>query len=137
MPQYDVITKTGKIYLLYNNFPGHEGTSKFKYMALGTGTNIPTEDDIGLTSECTPSAHVNYSRVPVNCTFYPEISKVVVEGIFDETNIANTSDIEITEIGLTDSQIRGEGNFFCISQIPPIKKNGETSIKITLSIIVE
>lgn len=132
----DIVTNIGKIHTLYNNFPGYESATKFRYMALGISDTIPTASSLSLGSECDPTNHLGYQRVPITCTFYPDEKKVLIEGIFDEENIANEDSITIREVGIVNTQTLGTGDFFCISQIPPIQKDGDTQIKITLVVAV-
>ncbi|MDP3013337.1 MAG: hypothetical protein Q8M92_03785 [Candidatus Subteraquimicrobiales bacterium] len=131
-----VVTKNGKNAIIKRGFSNE--SSFFSYMAVGVGASIPTEDSVGLSSECTAQTHGNYSRVILTTTFEESTKRAIATATFikdsegqTDGNIRNQT--TLTEIGITDtSNLQQNGNFWCICQIPETPKNNAIELKFTI-----
>lgn len=119
-----LITKDGKNNLLARGFG--DATEPFGYMALGSGTESPTEDSTALNSEC---INADYDRVALINTAETSVKRMKSEATFDETNIASSTTIR--EIGITTSATTG-GTFWCVCQIPDTVKDSSKTITFTI-----
>jgi hypothetical protein len=119
MTETQIIIDDGKNNLLNTGFTGTGSSlaNSFSLMAAGKSTNSYDSDSHGLGAECT-SADGNYFDI---------------EGIFDTTNITNTT--TITEIGIVDNQ--DPGTFYCLCQLPPMTKNSSNQLRIVVTVLVD
>jgi hypothetical protein len=134
MTETQIIIDDGKNNLLNTGFTGTGSSlaNSFSLMAAGKSTNSYDSDSHGLGAECT-SADGNYFRAPISITPYPTLNRIDIEGIFDTTNITNTT--TITEIGIVDNQ--DPGTFYCLCQLPPMTKNSSNQLRIVVTVLVD
>lgn len=131
-----VITKNGKNAILARGFTNE--SSYFSWMSAGVGTTIPTEDSVGLSQECTPATHGNYSRALLTNTAEEGTKRMISSAIFIKDTDGNTdgnirNQTTLKEIGITDtSELSVDGNYWCICQIPDTPKNNEIELKFTI-----
>jgi hypothetical protein len=128
------MTNDGKNNLLYTGFAGGIGAQAFGYMAAGKSTTDPTELSEGLGDECS-SQDGDYSRAALANTIDTDLNRIRMEGVFDTTNITNTT--EINEIGIVDRETLNEGIFFCICRIPMMTKNADNQLRIVITATVQ
>jgi hypothetical protein len=123
----NVITDDGKNNLLNVGFG--LGGSPFLYMAVGVGTEAPTNASTALNSECTIT-NGDYSRVTLINTADTDEFMIVSEGTFLTTNITNNTTIR--EIGIVDTDTLEEGVFWCICQVADTVKDSTKQVKFTI-----
>jgi len=131
-----VITKNGKNKILARGFKNE--STYFSWMSAGIGTTIPTEDSLGLSQECTPQTHGNYSRALLTNTAETSTKRMISSAIFTKDTDGNTdgnirNQTTIKEIGITDtSDLQQNGNYWCICQIPDTVKDNTIELKFTI-----
>lgn len=124
------VLKTGKNNLLATGFTGITA-NEFGYMAFGKSTITPTESGTtALGQECS-SSDGSYTRVSLVNTADTDNRRVTSEAILPTTNVTNST--TITEVGICDTSTLSSGIFFCVCQIPPITKNSDKSVTITIT----
>lgn len=120
-----VITNDGKNNLLNVGFG--LGGNPFLYMAVGVGTEAPSEESTALNSEV---SDLSYTRVELVNTPDTDLIMMSSEGTFLTTNI--TTSTTIKEIGIVDTDVIGTGIFWCICQVEDTEKDDEKQVKFTV-----
>jgi hypothetical protein len=129
-----VVTNDGLNAFLTNTFPTELGAVLYGYMALGTLASTFDDEDTALGSECNPATQTGYERVALTVTRSPETNSIQLEGLFDLTNISVSTTIK--ELGVVNTDVLGEGTFFCLCRIPDMPKYDDLQLRFVVTISV-